>query len=121
MNVGDGTHRGPGVAAQTLLVYDDRGREILDGVRVRLAVFGQTITDERRERLVELPLSLGSQCVEDQEDLPDPETPVKTVIPRFGILKVTSRKLFSRAPRTSMNSCRTIPLLTTDTLTSQIA
>jgi hypothetical protein len=36
------------------------------------------------------------------EDLPDPETPVKTVIARFGMSTETSRRLFSRAPRTSM-------------------
>ena len=36
------------------------------------------------------------------EDLPDPDTPVKTVIARFGMSTETSRRLFSRAPRTSM-------------------
>jgi len=36
------------------------------------------------------------------EDFPEPETPVKTVIARFGMSTETSRRLFSRAPRTSM-------------------
>ena len=36
------------------------------------------------------------------DDLPDPETPVKTVIAGFGMSTETSRRLFSRAPRTSM-------------------
>ena len=36
------------------------------------------------------------------DDLPDPETPVKTVIARLGMSTETSRRLFSRAPRTSM-------------------
>jgi hypothetical protein len=36
------------------------------------------------------------------EDLPEPETPVNTVIARFGMSTETSRRLFSRAPRTSM-------------------
>jgi hypothetical protein len=36
------------------------------------------------------------------DDLPEPETPVKTVICRFGMSTDTSRRLFSRAPRTSM-------------------
>ena len=36
------------------------------------------------------------------DDLPEPETPVKTVIARFGMSIETSRRLFSRAPRTSM-------------------
>src|SRR5262245_45346802 len=36
------------------------------------------------------------------ELLPDPETPVNTVNRRFGMSRLTSRRLFSRAPRTSM-------------------
>jgi hypothetical protein len=38
------------------------------------------------------------------DDLPDPETPVKTVRRRFGMSTETSFRLFSRAPRTSMTS-----------------
>ena len=38
------------------------------------------------------------------DDLPDPETPVKIVIWRFGMRSVTSLRLFSRAPRISMYS-----------------
>ena len=37
-------------------------------------------------------------------DLPDPETPVKTVRRRFGISTLTSLRLFSRAPCTRMRS-----------------
>jgi hypothetical protein len=33
------------------------------------------------------------------DDLPEPETPVKTVILRFGISSETFLRLFSRAPR----------------------
>jgi len=36
------------------------------------------------------------------ELLPDPDTPVKTVSRRFGMSRLTSRRLFSWAPRTSM-------------------
>lgn len=36
------------------------------------------------------------------ELLPDPETPVNAVSRRFGMSRLTSRRLFSRAPRTSM-------------------
>ena len=36
------------------------------------------------------------------ELLPDPETPVNTVNRRFGMSRLTSRRLFSRAPRTSI-------------------
>ena len=52
--------------------------------------------------------SLSSRCdsaamvPKTSEDLPDPETPVKTVICFFGMSTETSRRLFSRAPRTSM-------------------
>src|SRR5258705_14081 len=38
------------------------------------------------------------------EDLPEPDTPVKMVILRFGIRSEMSLRLFSRAPRISMNS-----------------
>src|SRR5918995_5541214 len=38
------------------------------------------------------------------ELFPEPETPVKIVIRRLGIDRVTSRRLFSRAPRISMYS-----------------
>ena len=34
------------------------------------------------------------------ELLPDPDTPVKTVSRRFGMSRLMSRRLFSRAPRT---------------------
>ena len=43
------------------------------------------------------------------EDLPDPETPVKTVRARLGMSSETSRRLFSRAPRTSMWSRSAMP------------
>ena len=36
------------------------------------------------------------------ELLPDPETPVNTVNRRFGMSRLTFRRLFSRAPRTWM-------------------
>src|SRR5258708_32424552 len=38
------------------------------------------------------------------EDLPEPATPVKMVILRFGMRSEMSLRLFSRAPRISMNS-----------------
>ena len=39
-----------------------------------------------------------------KEDLPEPDTPVKTVSWRLGIDREISRRLFSRAPVTLMNS-----------------
>src|SRR5947209_8023416 len=44
------------------------------------------------------------------EDFPEPETPVKIVIFRFGIRSETSLRLFSRAPRISMNSSTSPPI-----------
>src|SRR6187401_3876489 len=38
------------------------------------------------------------------DDLPDPETPVKTVSRRLGIATLTSLRLFSRAPWTRIRS-----------------
>ena len=38
------------------------------------------------------------------EDLPEPDTPVKMVILRFGMLSETFLRLFSRAPRISIYS-----------------
>ncbi len=43
------------------------------------------------------------------DDLPEPETPTNAVICRFGMRTDTSRRLFSRAPVTVMNSVRTPP------------
>src|SRR5215831_15065263 len=40
-----------------------------------------------------------------RDDLPEPDTPVKIVIWRLGMLMETSLRLFSRAPRISMYSC----------------
>ena len=37
------------------------------------------------------------------ELLPEPETPVNTVNRRFGMSRLMSRRLFSRAPRTSID------------------
>ena len=39
-----------------------------------------------------------------RDDLPEPDTPVKTVMARLGMRSETSLRLCSRAPRTSMNS-----------------
>src|SRR5579872_4367417 len=41
------------------------------------------------------------------DDLPDPDTPVKIVILRFGMHNDTFFRLFSRAPRMVMYSCDT--------------
>src|SRR3954454_4077263 len=38
------------------------------------------------------------------DDLPDPDTPVNTVSRRFGISRLTSFRLFSRAPWTRIRS-----------------
>jgi hypothetical protein len=38
------------------------------------------------------------------DDLPEPDTPVKTVIWRLGMRRSMSRRLFSRPPRISMYS-----------------
>src|SRR5438445_12987233 len=42
------------------------------------------------------------------DDLPDPDTPVKIVILRFGIRNDTFLRLFSRAPRIAINSWDTL-------------
>src|SRR5262249_50340036 len=62
-------------------------------------------------RTKKLKFSYSRRCASDasvsntSEDLPDPDTPVKMVIWRFGSWSDTSFKLFSRAPRTSIYSC----------------
>lgn len=54
-------------------------------------------------------VSLISRCdsaaivPKTSEDFPDPETPVKTVIFRLGMSRETFLRLFSRAPRISMD------------------
>src|SRR5205085_10162096 len=49
-----------------------------------------------------LPISMVSNTI---DDFPEPETPVKIVIFLLGIVSDMSFRLFSRAPRISMNSC----------------
>src|SRR6516165_5461316 len=65
----------------------------------------------RKVRTKKLKFSYSRRCASDasvsntSEDLPDPDTPVKMVILRFGSWSDTSFKLFSRAPRTTICSC----------------
>ncbi len=62
----------------------------------------------RRLRANEVKVSLSWRCdsaaivSKTMDDLPDPETPVKTVIRFLGILNETFLRLFSRAPVISM-------------------
>src|SRR6185503_8071640 len=71
----------------------------------------------RKFRTNMLKFSLSRRCdsvaivSNTMDDLPEPETPVKIVIWRFGIRKDTFFKLFSRAPRISIYSWDTISLL----------
>ena len=44
------------------------------------------------------------------DDFPEPETPVKMVSFRFGMRTETFWRLFSRAPRISMNSSMCLPI-----------
>src|SRR5262245_11600297 len=47
------------------------------------------------------------------DDLPEPDTPVNTVIARLGMRSETSLRLCSRAPRTSMNPGTSSPAVVT--------
>jgi hypothetical protein len=83
-------------------VDNHRHGEVFDRVGVGLRVLGQEVADERREVLVELTLGLVANVSNTIDDFPEPDTPVKIVSLRLGIWSVTSLRLFSRAPRTSM-------------------
>lgn len=54
----------------------------------------EPIPDERRERLVELPLRLCGNGVEHQRGLARAETPVNAVMARRGTVSVTFLRLF---------------------------
>src|SRR5687767_10109500 len=64
----------------------------------------------RKFRTNMLKFSLSRRCdsvaivSNTMDDLPDPDTPVKIVILRLGMLKLIFFRLFSRAPRISMYS-----------------
>src|SRR5687767_7340506 len=64
----------------------------------------------RKFRMNMLKFSLSRRChsvaivSNTIDDLPEPETPVKMVIFRLGILKLTFLRLFSRAPCSSIYS-----------------
>jgi len=66
VDVGDGAQRRPRAATEALLVDDDDRGQVLDQVSVGLADPREEAADERGERLVELPLRLGGDRVEDQ-------------------------------------------------------
>src|SRR6202011_4081011 len=76
----------------------------------------------RKLRTNILKFSFSNRCAsaamvsKTSDDLPEPDIPVKMVILRLGIFKVTSLRLFSRAPRISIYSCIITPY--TDTLLS---
>src|SRR5258708_6247634 len=69
----------------------------------------------RKLRTNILKFSLSNRCAsaamvsKTSDDLPEPDTPVKIIIFRLGIFKVTSLRLFSRAPRISIYSCIITP------------
>src|SRR5579859_2610273 len=69
----------------------------------------------RKLRTNILKFSLSKRCAsaamvsKTSDDLPEPDIPVKMVILRLGIFKVTSLRLFSRAPRISIYSCIITP------------
>src|SRR3954471_10403200 len=64
----------------------------------------------RKPRMKRLKFSYSCRCAsvaivsKTMDDFPEPETPVKMVICRFGMRSVTSFRLFSRAPRISMDA-----------------
>src|ERR1700730_7310155 len=79
----------------------------------------------RKLRTNILKFSLSNRCAsaamvsKTSDDLPEPDIPVKIIILRLGIFKLTSLRLFSRAPRISIYSCIITPY--TDTLFSGIS
>ncbi|UUZ84659.1 hypothetical protein LJK88_14000 [Paenibacillus sp. P26] len=91
-----------GVTAEPFLVDDDSGGQMFDRVRFGRAEFRETVADERTERFVQLPRASAPIVSKTIDDLPEPDTPVKTVSFRFGTRSVISFKLFSRAPLMTM-------------------
>ena len=72
VDLGDGAHRRPRVAAGRLLVDRDRRRQALDEVDVRLVHLPQELPRVRRQRLDVAALALGEDGVERQTRLPGP-------------------------------------------------
>jgi hypothetical protein len=69
-DVGDGGHRRPRPAVESLLVDDDDRREVLDAVGVGPSHRGQVVLGVRAERGVDLTLRLGGDGVEHEGGLP---------------------------------------------------
>src|SRR5579863_3387863 len=73
----------------------------------------------RKLRTNILKFSFSNRCAsaamvsKTSDDLPEPDIPVKMIILRLGIFKVTSLRLFSRAPRISIYSCIITPYTAT--------
>ena len=70
IDVGIGSHRGPGILRRFLLVDDHRDRKSLDLVHMRTPVLGQILLHKGRESVVEFPPGLGGDGVQHQRTLP---------------------------------------------------
>jgi hypothetical protein len=87
------------IAAQPLLVNDDGRRNVFQHIGVRLPVMGHELLHEGRiGSLISLWLS-AAVVLKTREDLPEPDTPVNTVIRCLGISSETFLRLSSRVPR----------------------
>ena len=70
IDVGIGSHRGPGILRRLLLVDDHGDGQSLDLVHMRASILGQILLHKGRERIVELPSGLGGDGVQHQRALP---------------------------------------------------
>ena len=94
-----------GLLRGRLLLDGDGRRQAADDVVVRLLHLPEELAGVGGEALDVAALPLGVEGVEGQRALAaDPETPVKTTSFFLGISSVTSLRLCSRAPLTTMDS-----------------
>ena len=101
VGVGRRADRRARVGAHPLLVHDDRRASGSRASR-RPAAPGVPMKPWTNAVYVSLMRRRDSAAIvsNTSELLPDPDTPVKTVSCRFGMSRLMSRRLFSRAPRT---------------------
>jgi hypothetical protein len=88
-----------GLRRRRLLVDRDRRRQALDEVDVGLVHLAEELAGVGRQRLDVAALALGVDRVEREDDLPEPDRPVKTISLSRGRSSETSLRLCSRAPR----------------------
>ncbi len=102
VDFGDGADRRTRIPRRGFLLDGDGGREALDVIHIGLLHQFQELARIGGKRFHIAALAFGIDRVEGEQDLPEPERPVRTVSVSRGISTSMFLRLCSRAPRMEM-------------------